>query len=157
MRSILPRGLGTNRRDFESWLSSIADHYEQQYEEAYVKEMEILLNDIIQHTPIATGAAAGVESNLVGSAHVTMTTSHPAYGLSISNEPGGSGWQLDVEQSKHKLKIAIFNPMWDSYLKYLEFGQVTPADPRASSHFVEAAWRRHLERREHINEEIDNA
>jgi hypothetical protein len=156
IRPILPRGSGLNRGSFESWLNSVADYYEQRVEEVYVKEMEVLLNDIIQHTPIATGAAAGVESNLVGDAHVTMTNSHPAYSLQIGNGPGDSGWQLEVDQSKGKLRMAIFNPMWKPYLEFLEYGIVTPADPRAKSHFVHDAVQRHLARREEISREIDN-
>jgi hypothetical protein len=156
MSSILPRGAGTRRGSFEAWIKDIAEHYEKQFEEVYVREMEVLLNDIIQHTPIATGAAAGVESNAVGSAHVTMTNSHPAYGLTIGNMPGESGWQLEVDQKGRNLHMAISNPMWDHYLKYLEFGVVQPADPRAESHFVHSAWRRHLDRREEISSEIRN-
>jgi hypothetical protein len=156
-KSILPRGSGGSRQGFAAWLQAVADHYEEQIEAAYVKEMEILLNDIIQHTPIATGAAAGVEYNLVGQAHVKLTNSHPAYGLDIGNEPGDSGWQLHVEQSKSKLVMSITNPMWEPYLKYLEYGIVTPADGRAESHFVQNAWQRHLERRDEISQEIDNA
>lgn len=153
---IIPRGAGGNRRSLEGFIQSFADHYEKQFEEVYVREMEILLNDIIQHTPIATGAAAGVEYNLVGNAHVTMTSSHPAYGLAIGNLEGESGWQLSVEQTSNSLTLSIINPMWEPYLKFLEFGVVTPADPRAKPHFVNDAWRRMQTRRNEIREEIRN-
>lgn len=156
MPSILPRGAGGNRRSFEGFLKEIAEHYEKRVEEVYVQEMEILLNDIIQHTPIATGAAAGVEYNLVGSAHVTMTSSHPAYGLTIGNLEGESGWQLGVQQTARKLTLSISNPMWEPYLQFLEFGIVQPSDPRAKSHFVHDAWRRSHARREAMREEIRN-
>lgn len=156
-RTILPRGTGSSRQGFAAWLKDLAEHYEEQVEQTYVREMEILLNDIIQHTPIATGAAAGVEYNLVGSAHVTLTNGHPAYGLTIGNGPGESGWQLEVEKTKGKLVMSIINPMWDPYLKYLEFGIVTPADGRAESHFVHNAWQRHLARRDKLSAEIENA
>lgn len=149
---ILPRGIGTRRRGFDALIRDMAAYYPKAYEEYYVKEVEILIKDIIDHTPIDTGAAAGVTSNKVGSQKRPMYSSHRAAGLPISNLPGGSGWQLEVEQRKN-LKISIINPQWDSYLKYLEYGTVQPLPP-AKSHFVHSAWKRHLRRRATIKGRI---
>jgi hypothetical protein len=151
-RSILPKGSGSTRRGFEALIRDIAEYYPKAYEEAYVQEIEILIKDIIDHTPIDTGAAAGVTSNRVGSQKRPMYAGHKAAGSPISNLPGGSGWQLEVEQRKN-LKMSIVNPQWNSYLKFLEYGIVQPIAP-AESHFVYHAWQRHLSRRDKIRERI---
>ncbi len=149
---ILPRGTGTNRRGFDQLIRDIAAYYPKAYEEAYVIEFEIMIKDIIDHTPIDTGYAAGVSSNSVGEQKSVITASHKAAGYIRSNLPGGSGWQLEVEQRKN-LNISIVNPQWNSYLKFLESGVVTPLAP-ATSHFVFRAWKRHLLRREKIRDRI---
>ncbi len=153
-RSLLPRGIGTNRRGFENFINDLADRYEQAFEEAYVKEAETIILDIIDHTPIATGAAAGTLSNSVGDAHKPLKWNHHAKNLTIGNEPGDSGWQMDVDQTGKVLKIAIFNPMWEHYLRYLNAGLVNLVDHRAEPHWVDHAWHRHLARRAEISKEI---
>jgi len=150
--SILPRGSGTTRRGFDAMIRDITAYYPKAFEEAYVKEIEIILKGLIATTPIDTGAAAGVTSNSVGSQKRPMYPGHKASGSDIGNMPGDSGWQLEVEQKKD-LKMAIVNPQWDSYLKFLELGIVEPVAP-AQPHFVFKQWELHLKRREAIHEKV---
>ncbi len=150
--SLLPRGSGGNRRGFEQLIKDIAAYYPKAYEEAYIAEVEILIADIIDHTPIETGAAAGVQSNSVGHARRDYYPTHKAQPAPIGNMPGDTGWQLEVKQDKG-LHIAIVNPQWNNYLKFLELGAVNPLPP-ATSHFVFGAWKRHEQRRGRIRERI---
>ncbi len=149
---ILPRGSGTNRRGFDRLIKDIVAYYPQAYKNAYLNEFQILIKDIIDTTPIDTGAAAGVTQNSVGSQKSQLGPNHKAYGAPISNNPGGTGWQLVQNQSKD-INISIINPQWNSYLKFLELGIVQPIAP-ATSHFVFRAWQAHLHRREKIREII---
>lgn len=79
-------------------------------------------NETVAHlqaiTPKDTGAAAGTT---LGAKRV-MYKWHPAFkmGLPIGNEPGDSGWQMT--HTKNSNKFAIINPMWDPYLKYVNYG-----------------------------------
>ena len=151
---ILPRGIGTNRRGFNAFIAKIAKYYPTAYRDAYYKEFTILLTDIIEHTPIDTGYAAGVTENLVGSQKRKPYAGHKASGLPMSNDPGGSGWQMDIKKDTLKeVNTSIVNPMWGSYLKFLEYGINQPLPP-AKSHFVFNAWKRHLKRRDNIRKEV---
>ena len=133
-------------------IRDIAAYYPKAFEEAYVTEVEIMIKGLIDTTPIETGAAAGVTSNSVGAQKRSMYASHKADRFQRGNQPGNSGWQLEVEQQKN-LKIAIINPQWDSYLKFLETGAVQPVAP-ATSHFVFKQWQLHLKRRETIQDKV---
>lgn len=150
--SLLPRGTGTTRRGFDQMIKDIAAYYPKAFEEAYVAEIEIMLKFLVDHTPIDSGAAAGVTSNSVGHQKHTMRPSHKAYGGNIGNMPGDTGWQIEVNQQKN-LKIAIVNPQWSSYLKFLELGIVEPIAP-AKSHFVFETWKQHEARREKIRDKV---
>ena len=152
--SVLPRGAGTTRRGFEAMIRDIAAYYPKAFEEAYVYEVEIMIKGLIDTTPIDTGAAAGVTSNSVGSQKRQPYQSHKAWPATHGNQPGQSGWQLEVEQAKN-LKIAIINPQWDSYLKYLEMGIVEPIAP-AKPHFVTAQWKLHMKRRDAIHKKVQS-
>ncbi len=153
--SLLPRGTGTNRRGFDQLIKDIASYYPKAYEEAYVQEVEIIIKDIIQNTPIDTGAAAGVLVNKVGAQKRPLYKGHKsgASNSDISNDPGGTGWQLQVAQTSKKLDIAIVNPQWDTYLKFLELGLVQPVAP-AKPFFVFNAWMKHMKRRDTIRARI---
>lgn len=151
--SVLPRGSGTNRRGFEAFIKSIATYYPKAYKDAYYNEVSIILTDLIETTPIDVGYAAGVTSNKVGSQKRLPYASHKAYGQPISNDPGGSGWQMKILEDAKQMKISIVNPQWDSYLKFLESGVVTPLPP-AKSHFVFNAWKKHEKRRDKIRKEV---
>ena len=48
----LPRGAGGNRRSFESFIRQFAKHVETTYIEAYTREVEIIIKDLIDTTPI---------------------------------------------------------------------------------------------------------
>jgi hypothetical protein len=151
--SVLPRGSGTNRRGFEAFIKSIATYYPKAYRDAYYNEVSIILTDLIENTPIDTGYAAGVTSNKVGSQKRLPYPGHKAYGSVMSNDPGGSGWQMKIAEDSRTMKIAIVNPQWDSYLKFLESGIVAPVG-EAKSHFVFNAWKRHEKRRDKIRKEV---
>ncbi len=151
--SVLPRGTGTSRRGFEAMIRDIAAYYPKAFEEAYIHEINIIIKGLIDTTPIDTGAAAGVTSNSVGHQKRNLYPTHKAGSNDIGNNPGDTGWQLEVEQKMQSLKIAIVNPQWDSYLKYLELGIVQPLPP-ASPHFVYNQWQLHLERREAIQAKV---
>lgn len=146
----LPRGAGGSRRSFEQFVASVAKRLEASVEEVYVREAEIVLKDLIDTTPISTGAAAGVAQNSTADGPKrNMYVGHPAYGRQIFSSLDGSsetGWQFSIKQDKNGLTISIVNPMWDEYLKYLEYGVVTPIAP-AKPHFVANAWANHLRRR----------
>lgn len=151
--SLLPRGSGTNRRGFEAFIASIAAYYPKAYRDAYYNEVSIILTDLIETTPIDVGYAAGVTSNKVGVQKRKPYPSHKAYGQTISNDPGGSGWQMKLADDTREMKISIVNPQWNTYLKFLESGIVQPIAP-ATSHFVFAAWKKHESRRDKIRKEI---
>ena len=82
------------------------------------RKMQILLEKLIQATPRWTGAASGEATG------VEVPTWHKAYGFTIGNSPGDSGWQLkETEDSSNRIIVLIINPMWNRYLKYLEYGE----------------------------------
>lgn len=151
--SLLPRGSGANRRGFDAFIKSIAAYYPKAYRDAYYNEVSIILTDLIETTPIDVGYAAGVVSNKVGSQKRATYASHKAYGSVISNDPGGSGWQMKMMDDSKQMKISIVNPQWGTYLKFLESGVVTPLPP-AKSHFVFNAWKKHEKRRDKIRKAI---
>ena len=68
-------------------------------------------------TPKDTGAAAGTKSG----AKRELYASHPArkLGLNIGNEVGDSGWQMKWVRTSHK--FVITTPMWEPYLKYVNY------------------------------------
>jgi hypothetical protein len=150
---ILPRGAGITRRGLDAMIRDIMAYYPKAFEEAYVAEMEIMLKQLIDTTPIDTGAAAGVTSNSVGSQKRSYYSGHKAQPANIGNNPGDTGWQLEKEGEGKKLKLSIVNPQWDSYLKYLELGIVEPVAP-AKPHFAYDTVVEHYKRRDAIAEKV---
>jgi hypothetical protein len=102
------------------------------------REMRRIQEDIKKLQPKDTGASAGDTSG----AKRDIYSSHPAFGLTIGNEIGDSGWQIDQNESAGTIKLR--NPMWNKYLKYLEAGT---ARGHYNSGFVAKAWAKHLQRR----------
>lgn len=70
-------------------------------------------------TPKDTGAAAGTSVGAKRS--LANVPWHPAVkrGLDIGNQPGQSGWQMKWINTANK--FSIFTPMWDPYLKYVNY------------------------------------
>jgi hypothetical protein len=151
--SVLPRGSGVTRRGFDAMIRDIIEYYPKAFEEAYVQEIEIIIKGLIDTTPIDTGAAAGVTSNSVGSKKRNMYAGHAAGNADIGNNPGDTGWQLEVKQTSKMLKMSIVNPQWDSYLKYLELGLVQPVYP-GKPHFVFDQVQLHHDRRSKIQDKV---
>src|ERR1043165_6051370 len=121
-QSFLPRGVGASRRGFEALCQRIVKVYPQAIRVVYEREIKIIFEEIVDNTPIDTGAAAGVLSNSVGSQKRSLYSGHKAYGYSISNEVGGSGWQLLDNSTADRVVYSIMNPQWNTYLKFLEHG-----------------------------------
>lgn len=141
--SLLPRGSGGNASTFQALLERIAKKRKEQFMGTCLDSTVKLMNKIIATTPIDTGAAAGVTSNEVGSVKRSIYKAHPGFNMTIGNLTGQTGWQLKITQDKSgQTRFAIINPMWNSYLKFLELGIATPLPP-AHSHWVYAAYQDH--------------
>jgi len=131
------RGTTAIRRDsFVSFIRSVAERRSEKIMEAANRELMAMVEELRATTPKDTGAAAGTT---VG-AKRSLYPSHPAsrQGLSIGNEPGDSGWQ--IYKSGDLKKIAIINPMWETYLKTVNYTSLTHAN------FLETARRHFLQR-----------
>lgn len=125
----LPRGSKGSGASFRATIEKIAAKRKKQFFETLFDEAQRLLYDIVDNTPIDTGASAGVTENSVGSKRRAVYKGHPAYGLTIGNRQGESGWQINVSLTTTKIDVSITNPMWNEYLKYYETGVLTPLPP----------------------------
>lgn len=130
--------INTSKKRFEDYVKQRATYYKKAYLKVMYKEIELMLLELVETTPADTGAAAGSTDR----AKRSIYSSHPAKtgGFHIGNEVGQSGWQI-IEQEDG---FSLTNPMWDLYLKYLEFGIV---HGEYQPHFVQRAWKNHLNRR----------
>lgn len=129
---VLLRDAGGGGRGFRALIERIAKKRVAQFETTLFFYTDKLLKDIVDHTPIDTGAAAGVTSNAVGEQKRPMYRSHAAFGKNIGNLVGDSGWQLRVGRNEKGLTFSIVNPEWDDYLKYYELGLAQPLPPAQS-------------------------
>lgn len=113
---------------------------------AIMVEASVIINDMAENGPAWTGASAGRADR----GTTTMKPSHPAYGMVIGNTPGNSGWQMqadDYNVSARVLKVGIANPMWEHYLKNINYGfPGSTTDGRPAQHFLEHAWANHKSR-----------
>lgn len=103
---------------YQVLVNRIAEKVKRKADTVYKKQMENLLNELVEATPKWTGASAGEATG------IELPRWHPAYkeGLTIGNEPGQSGWQLDVREHAYSEELVTFvikNPMWHFYLKYI--------------------------------------
>lgn len=110
--------------------------------EAMHTEAYRIANDVIENGPVDTGASRGSPAAPRGPHHKSQP-------LAIGNEIGMTGWQVtEVANTPAYGKIAVGTPMWDRYLKYVEYGFLharTDKDVPAQF-FLRAAWMSHTER-----------
>lgn len=96
----------------------------------YERKINALLRKLISATPRFTGAASGNPTD------IEIPRWHPAYGMIIGNSPGETGWQLKQVNRGSQVVFLIINPMWNLYLKYVEYGTVNIT----GRHFVSHVW-----------------
>lgn len=124
---LLPgQGDDLRRQRISAHFAQIAKKHKVRVKVVVDEVMKEVLQQLVETTPKDTGAAAGTT---VGAKRPLYKT-HPAFleGRSIGNQIGQSGWQIiNLNNSK---KVAIVNPMWDEYLKEVNY---------LYSNFVEAA------------------
>jgi hypothetical protein len=111
---------GTNlaplAKDIDSWLRGIVKKQNQSLPTLWRRKLSVLIAQLAAGTPAYTGAAAGTQRN----AKVDEIPKwHPAYGMTIGNDPGDSGWQLETVQTDKGTTFYIMNPMWLKYLVYV--------------------------------------
>jgi hypothetical protein len=148
-KSVVPglRGAAaqSQRNSFEKWLLGRVKARKEARLKLARAEMLRIVEDLAENGPAWTGASAGRPDRAVA----PLTKHHPAFGMTIGNviTGGESGWQI-IESARRKgsqVVLTIVNPMWDHYLKFVEFG-VAPFQ-KHKGHFVRDAWGRHLQRR----------
>lgn len=123
----------------------IAAHKERAYTALMVEAM-VIINDLAENGPAYTGASAGRADR---GSH-PLKPSHPAWGMVIGNAPGNSGWQMQADDFRPGipvLKVGIANPMWDPYLKFVNYGlDAANEGGGPAQHFLEKAWSNHKAR-----------
>jgi hypothetical protein len=124
-----------NQKEFQKAILAMAKRHHKRFTDKYRQKIFQLHRNLIAATPVDTGAAKGDDSG----ANRDLYKSHPAAYVPylIGNEPGESGWQVIETVKDGNIVFSIANPMWDYYLKYVEFGQ-----GRSSKHqgFIRAIW-----------------
>lgn len=125
-----------NVRDFERAVRDLAKRHKKRFIDKYRQKIHQLLKELAKETPKDTGAAAGIPTGK------PLYSSHPAsrLGLAIGNLEGESGWQVhEIEKSDGSVSFTIVNPMWEHYLKYIEFGFANHKN-HAKVGFVRETW-----------------
>lgn len=109
-----------NIRDFDRAITRIAKAHKKRFIDKYRQRIMALLRELAAATPVDTGAAKGDDTGHKRDIY----PSHPAFGMTIGNNIGDSGWQVEeVSDSNGDLvRFRILNPMYEHYLKYIEFG-----------------------------------
>lgn len=111
---------GTNlaplTKDLTDFLKTIVKKQKQSLTVLWRRKMNVLIQRLADGTPAYTGAAAGITKH----AKVDEIPSwHPAYGMTIGNDPGETGWQLLSQTNTKGFSYHIINPMWAPYLVYV--------------------------------------
>lgn len=102
--------------EIESFLRNIVKKQKQSLPVLWRRKLTVLIRNLAAGTPAYTGAAAGTRMN----AKVNEIPKwHPAYGMTIGNDPGDTGWQLFETKTDKGTTFAIYNPMWIHYLVYV--------------------------------------
>jgi len=129
MPAIIPHTSDTLRRDrFEKWINKVKQTHKLRIVDILADIGTEAVDTLRKLTPKDTGAAAGAPTGK------PMRASHPGRAYAkIGNDPGDTGWQL--YHARNSLKFAIINPMWDSYLKFVNYTHPT------QNNFVETAAR----------------
>lgn len=137
---------GRARSRFEAWaIARAADRASTRLREMRA-ELQLILEDVAENGPAWTGASSGRPGRAIFKGF--MPKWHPASGMTVGNERGDSGWQIaeTARRAGSTVSVALVNPMWDPYLKYVEAG-VAPATVHSPGGFVREAWGHHLQRR----------
>ncbi len=136
--------VGWNPKPFIGWMKKREGDHRKAAMERMRAELLTIAKDVIETGPKYTGASSGEATGL------PLPKGHPALGKTIGNflNGGDTGWQQREEMEKIDVFAFILsNPMWDHYLKYVEWGFApTPNNVSLDAHFVLMAWQRHLNR-----------
>ncbi|MBA3761738.1 MAG: hypothetical protein H0X04_00145 [Chthoniobacterales bacterium] len=106
-----------------------------------------IAKQLVGDNPKYTGASSGEATGR------PLPASHPAskLNLSVGNlfNGGQSGWQAgETKVSARRHEFYLFNPMWDYYLVFVEFGiAATGHTPSSGAGFVSRAWDDYLSKR----------
>lgn len=132
-----------NGQRFYEWVKRVEGRSREHVRLRSVKELRLILKDLKVDSPIYTGASTGVPGPFATRAR---QPSHPAHGMTIGNNIGDSGWQIVYRKiNQYAEQVALVNPMWQPYLKYVEKGEAPHQTHKP--YFVRMAWERHLLRR----------
>lgn len=121
-------------RSLRDLLLEAAKKHDLRLRELLQEQIDLTIDDLRVNTPKDTGAAAGTTQG----ARRPIYKRHPGFGMKIGNAVGDTGWQEGAKTSVRHW--AIVNPMWDPYLRTVNYTHPTNAN------FVEAAVRRMYER-----------
>jgi hypothetical protein len=127
---ILGNTLSIFAGEFSKHILEVSRKQKKRLEIVWARKLKKLVAELAEATPAYTGAAAGI----TGNAKVDgIPAWHPAYGMTIGNQPGDTGWQLKQVERDGRTLFQITNPMWRLYLVYVNsFG--------IHAGFVERAW-----------------
>ena len=143
------KGAASNsrRQSFEKWLMTRIKDRQMTRLQLARDEMLRIVEDLAENGPAWTGASAGRPDRAV--IDISRVPNHPAHGMTIGNviTGGESGWQIHESARRRGMLVylSITNPMWEKYLKFVEFDQAP--HQKHPGHFVRDAWVRHLQRR----------
>jgi hypothetical protein len=133
-----------NPKPFMAWMKTREQFHRQRMIELMRAELLEIAKDVIESGPKYTGASSGESTGR------PLPKNHPALGKIIGNflTGGTSGWQEREESiSANVMAFILSNPMWDHYLKFVEYGLApTPNNVSLDAHFILMAFQRHLER-----------
>lgn len=137
MPAILPNSSGDLRRSrLADELRKAAKRHQMRLRDLIDTQIEATIAELRKITPKDTGAGAGMPTG-----HLVYKT-HPGYGMNIGNERGDTGWQ---PYSNHPDHWAIINPMWEPYLKIVNYTHYK------DSHFLETAVQHMRERIKYLS------
>ena len=144
------RGGATGRGErgaFHTYIQQLAEKHKTGIRTQLRNEAEKLVARLAMTTPVDTGAASGrsdrPRTGLGGGPSTPITPKHPAYGMTIGNQPFNSGWQIRFSNTSDTgtITVSIVSPLWEKYVHYLEFIS------ERYKHFVLAAWQEHMKER----------
>jgi hypothetical protein len=129
----IPGARARSGKRLGAFLKRVADKAGVRVEVKAKEYADKLLADIIATTPVYTGASKGVQGPF---AYRMNYPYHPA-----NNIKGDLGWYMIYRKiNQYAGQFVIGNPMWDPYLRYVEYG-FTPSE---SERFLRNAWAKHL-------------
>lgn len=129
-----PLGNSRGGKSFVQWAQEKSRKWLVSKEELMLKELEMVMSEIIKNSSRWTGASSGEKGSR------KVYPSHPAAGMTIGNyfNGGESGWQMGKKKiNQYSTQFYIYNPMWQPYLRFVEKGMVPGAQGRD---VVRTAW-----------------